>query len=226
MVYITGDLHGDLKRFDNSKLKKLKKNDTLIVCGDFGFIWNGSKKEQKLLKKLGNKKYNILFVEGCHENYNLLYNYPEVDYMQGKARHISGNLYQLIRGNIFIIENQSYFVFGGGQSLDIDYRKENNTFWKQELPTKEEMNFAINNLEKHNNTVDYIITHEPPITLNKYLDVSTDIFDTNHLNKKFASISEYVNFEKWFFGKCHLDKIISKKYIALFNKISVTNTKN
>lgn len=40
MVYITGDTHGDLSFFRNPKLKKLKKGDTLIICGDFGFIWN------------------------------------------------------------------------------------------------------------------------------------------------------------------------------------------
>lgn len=46
MIYLTGDLHGDLERFKSKEMKKLKKGDTLIVCGDFGFLWDGSKKEQ------------------------------------------------------------------------------------------------------------------------------------------------------------------------------------
>lgn len=37
MVYVTGDTHGDINFFKNPKLKKLTEEDTLIVCGDFGF---------------------------------------------------------------------------------------------------------------------------------------------------------------------------------------------
>ena len=47
MILITGDTHGDLSRFKKKELKKLRKNDTLIICGDFGFVWNGSKTEQR-----------------------------------------------------------------------------------------------------------------------------------------------------------------------------------
>ena len=46
MVYITGDLHGDFSRFSSPAMRRLRKGDTLIVCGDFGFIWNGDKKEE------------------------------------------------------------------------------------------------------------------------------------------------------------------------------------
>ena len=37
MVYITGDLHGDLARLSAPDMRQVKKGDTLIVCGDFGF---------------------------------------------------------------------------------------------------------------------------------------------------------------------------------------------
>ena len=46
MVYITGDTHGDLSRFETAAAKKLKKGDTLIVLGDFGFVWDGSAAEK------------------------------------------------------------------------------------------------------------------------------------------------------------------------------------
>ena len=45
MVYVTGDTHGDIKRFSDPRLRSLKKGDTLIICGDFGFIWDGSNME-------------------------------------------------------------------------------------------------------------------------------------------------------------------------------------
>ena len=47
MIYITGDTHGDIKRFKTRSAKKLTKDDILIVCGDFGFLWDESKKEKK-----------------------------------------------------------------------------------------------------------------------------------------------------------------------------------
>ncbi|MEG0615810.1 MAG: metallophosphoesterase family protein, partial [Oscillospiraceae bacterium] len=72
MICITGDVHGDFTRFNDKRIKRLRKNDCLIICGDFGFLWNGSRKEKSLLKKLGRKRYNVLFVDGCHENFELL----------------------------------------------------------------------------------------------------------------------------------------------------------
>ena len=51
MIYITGDTHGDLSRFDNPLVKKLKSGDNLIICGDFGFIWEGNEKEYRILSK-------------------------------------------------------------------------------------------------------------------------------------------------------------------------------
>ena len=55
MVYITGDTHGDLSLFKNPKLKKLNDDDILIICGDFGFLWDGSDKEKRLLKPFQRK---------------------------------------------------------------------------------------------------------------------------------------------------------------------------
>lgn len=48
MVYITGDMHGDLSRFKNPIFKKLKAGDVLIVCGDFGFIWTVPARKNKI----------------------------------------------------------------------------------------------------------------------------------------------------------------------------------
>ena len=57
MICVTGDLHGDITRFRSPALKKLRRGDALIITGDFGCIWDGSKKEKKMLKKLGKKKW-------------------------------------------------------------------------------------------------------------------------------------------------------------------------
>ncbi|HPW00683.1 MAG TPA: metallophosphoesterase family protein, partial [Oscillospiraceae bacterium] len=97
MIYISGDTHGDLERFRGPKLRRLKKHDTLIVCGDFGFVWDGSEREKKDLAWLSRRKYTIAFVEGAHESYTLLSRCEVVDFCGGKARRVAKNVYQLIR---------------------------------------------------------------------------------------------------------------------------------
>ena len=67
MIYITGDTHGDISCFKNPKLNKLGEKDILIVCGDFGFIWNPQdKNERKNLEYLKKRKYTICFVDGAY----------------------------------------------------------------------------------------------------------------------------------------------------------------
>lgn len=39
MLYLTGDTHGDYRRFERKEIRHLKQGDVLVVCGDFGFVW-------------------------------------------------------------------------------------------------------------------------------------------------------------------------------------------
>ena len=69
MVYITGDVHGDLDFFKDARLKKLTEDDTLIICGDFGFLWDGSEKEKKALK--GDKLIDTIGILALLLEYNV-----------------------------------------------------------------------------------------------------------------------------------------------------------
>ena len=182
MICVTGDLHGDITRFRSPVLKKLRRGDALIITGDFGCIWDGSKKEKKMLKKLGKKKYNVLFAEGVHENFDLLEEYPVEQWCGGKTRLISGNLRQLMRGQYYTIAQKTVFVFGGGQS------EENNSYlepddeksWIKELPTDEELEEGLRNLEQHGNEADFIISYEPPARMIEFIDIGKT--SRNHIN--------------------------------------------
>lgn len=112
--------------------EKLRAGDILLVCGDFGFIWDNSKQERAVLKKLSEKKYTIAFVDGCHENFDLLQQYRLVRWRGGVARLIAPNIFHLQRGEIYTIENQKYFAFGGGHSQDYEYRRDTGNWWRQE----------------------------------------------------------------------------------------------
>ena len=222
MIFITGDIHGDLSRFKHPMLRKLKKNDALIICGDFGFIWDGSDKEKKLLKKIGRRRYNVLFVEGSHENYDLLEQYEVSEWCGGKTRQISGKLRQLMRGQVFEIAEKTVFTFGGGQRDDNVELVQGQNWWPREIPNEEELQEGIKNLEKVNGKVDFVITYEPPAKLHDFLDHTSG--HVNHINTYLNDIYEKSSFAKWFFGKLHINKLIPPKYHAVYDAVVVADT--
>ena len=89
MVYLTGDTHGDIQRFKQGKLRWLGKKDTVVVLGDFGFVWDGSAAERKRLDWLRKRPYTILFLDGSHENYDLLAQYPETELFGGRVQSLA-----------------------------------------------------------------------------------------------------------------------------------------
>ncbi len=220
MILITGDTHGDIERFKRKELKRLRKNDALIICGDFGFLWNGSKAEKKILKKLGKKRYSVLFVEGVHENFSQLNKYDTEYWCGGLTRHISGNLRQLMRGQVFEICNKRVFAFGGGRSDDNDPTgdpAEAELRWRQELPTDEELSEGMANLERCGFKVDYIVSYEPPARISEFLQLGTT--DRSHVNTYLEQVREKTEFSRWFFGRHHINKLIPPKFYALFDGI-------
>lgn len=221
MIYITGDTHADFSRFKNPMLRKLKKNDALIICGDFGFIWDGSPKEQKLLKKIGKLPYNVLFVEGTHENYDLLEQYEITEWCGGKTRLISGRLRQLMRGQLYEIAEKTVFAFGGGQTDDIYELTEGSNWWQREIPSDEELAEGMENLERANNSVDFIVTYEPPSRMQEFLMGEKE---PNHISTYLSEIYDKVDFKGWFFGKLHLNKLIPPKYYAVYDGIIAADT--
>ena len=73
MIFITGDTHGEyndtVRRFAENGVGK---GDTVIVCGDFGFVGRIGGKHQYYLKELAKEEFTILFVDGNHENFDVL----------------------------------------------------------------------------------------------------------------------------------------------------------
>lgn len=217
LVYVTGDTHGDFERFKDPELKKLSKGDILVICGDFGFIWNDSRKEHSVLKKLALKEYTIAFLDGCHENFDILESFPVTDWNGGKARVIEKNIIHLMRGQVYEIEGKKIFTFGGGHSQDYDFRRDSDKWWVREQPTHDEIMTGVQNLKKNGNTVDYVITHEPPASLKDCLGI--DVFQRLEVHAFFDEIIRVCQYQKWFFGKCHIDKRIPIKFYAVFNDI-------
>jgi len=217
MIYVTGDLHGDINRFKSKEMRKLRKNDYLIVCGDFGFFWNGAAREKRQLKWIGKRPYHVLFLEGTHDNLDLLEEYPLVKWQGGEVHEISGRLRHLCRGSVFDIEEQALFVFGGGASEDLDVRQEHVSWWSRELPSPEEIKSAWANLEKRRSKVDYIFTHQGSRRIRQFL--SMDKSGAGVLDIFLDKVRESCSYTRWFFGGVHLDKVVPPAETAVFEKV-------
>jgi len=223
MIYVTGDMHGDIGRFGSKELRQLKKGDTLLVCGDFGFVWDGSKAEQAALKKIGKLGYNVCFIDGVHENFALLGQYPVVMWGEAPAQHICGNLYHLLRGEIYTIEGKTVFAMGGGVSPDDDFREPDDARASWEIPSREEFDRAAANIERAHGQLDYIITHEPPMKIKSFLQLKQQTVsvggEVTGLNTFFEELGKCCTFKRWFFGSMHVDKFISSSHVAVFRKV-------
>ena len=220
MVYITGDMHGDQSRFNTKEIKQLQSGDTLIICGDFGFVWENNKKEKDFLKWLGSRKYNVCFLDGPHDNFDSIYSYKKTMWKGGLVHRVSGSLFHLCRGQIFNIDGFTIFTFGGGESSDRDMRNDSKRWFKEELPSPDEMREGAENLNKAGLKVDYIVTHEPPSLVKRAMQLrSGKNAYVNKLNGYLEEISRGVTYEKWFFGCVHEDKPVTKKHIAVFKNL-------
>ena len=217
MIYVTGDTHGDFERFKKFKGLFKKKKDYVIVCGDFGFIWDGSEEEKKLLDKFKKLKCTVLFVEGCHDNLDLLKTYPEKEMFGGKVREINESLYYLKRGQVFEIDGKSVFTMGGGQSYDCEDRIPGKTWWSDEMPSMEEFREGEKNLMERDCKVDIIITHQNPHS--DFIVETNTVPKENILVAFLLSVSKNIEYKHWYFGCEHVDRTVSPKITAVFEKI-------
>lgn len=247
MIYITGDCHGDFERFHKRifpEQEEMTKNDYVIICGDFGGVWHKdeeSKEETLQMDRLEGKPFTTLFVDGNHENFDRLYAYPVEEWHGGKVHKIRPSVIHLMRGQVFEIEGKKIFAFGGASSHDIDggilepddpkfkvkrrildrgwrpYRIDHISWWKQELPSEEEMEEGRKNLEAHGNEVDFIVTHccaSSTMALLGHGMYKPDI-ETGYLEE----LRQKVKFRKWFFGHFHDNKNVNAEEILLYEQM-------
>lgn len=88
MIYATGDLHGNSLRFQPQyfpEQAEMTKDDYMIVCGDSGCVWNGDKSDDPQLNRLEALPFTVLFVDGNHENFDALNEYPVEQWHGGKV---------------------------------------------------------------------------------------------------------------------------------------------
>jgi len=233
-----------MKRFPEQR--ELTREDFVIVCGDFG-IWHDCPEERYWLDWMSEKSFTLLFVDGNHENFDRLKNeFPTVDFHGGKAHKIRDNIYHLMRGYVFDLCGKKFFAFGGASSHDIqdgilsfddypnkralvdDYNRRTKagqklrinkvSWWKDELPTKYEMQRGRDNLKKVNYKVDYVVSHCLPQSMVIYLYGGGA--DSDILTKYFEQLVQNgLQFKQWYVGHYHKQMRLLGNYNILYHGI-------
>lgn len=220
---------------------KICLEDKPAVAGQEGEV----KDERNTLNWLDEKNFTTLFIDGNHECFPRLNSYPVVDFCGGKAHQIRPSIYHLMRGETFLIDGKTFFAFGGASSHDIQdgiidpvnykdkrslnqainrwnkerrmFRVKNLSWWEAEMPTREEMENGIMNLQKIGNNVDYIISHTAPASIIALL--GQGLYQVDEMEKYLEEIRVKTEYKNWFFGHLHDNRRINDKDYLLWEQI-------
>ena len=216
MIYATGDLHGELSRLREKPIKQLGKGDYLLCCGDFGCLWDGTPAEEKVLQWIGKRRFTTLFVEGCHDNLDLLARYPAEERWGGLVRPISGRLYHLCRGTVVNLEGTTVFALGGGVTPTLDGLVPGLSWWPEELPSPDELAAARESWQRRGGA-NIVLTHDCPASL---LGCMAANAQPNRLQLFLEELRRTGDFDRWFFGCYHQDRRIPPAYQALYQQVA------
>ncbi len=228
-IIVTGDTHGDFTRFSNRNwplAKELTRDDIVVVTGDFGGVWDDSRRERYWLDWLERRPFTTLFVDGNHENFDMLATYPQEYWRGGETDVIRPHVRHLRRGYVFDLYGLKCFVMGGASSHDIqdgildpddpDFKQEYRAlkrsharfrvqgvdWWPQEMPSQEEYDRAVRNLDKHGWNVDLVLTHCGPTGVIQRIDPR---FKPDPLTDFLEQVNRRLRFRTWYFGHYHTD---------------------
>lgn len=211
IIYLLSDLHGDID-FKGFKeyLDTAREDDVLIILGDVGINFEETEENQKFTDYFLSAKKKIAFLDGNHENFKFINNFPEEEWNGGTVHRLTDYIVHLKRGNIFTIEGKTFFVFGGCKSSS--KWKEMGLWHPEEEPNEAELALAHENLKKHEYKVDYILTHK--YEENEDWDiVTTDLWELTQF------MDETVQFQKWYAGHWHKARSIDDKHILVYDEL-------
>jgi len=231
-IFIAGDTHSTIsfkkiKQFKHDfKDKKLTKKDVLIIAGDFGFLWHHTRtnEERYWLKYLDYCPWSTCFVDGNHENFDVLDNLQKTEMYGNKVGIVGHSIFHLLRGNVYKINKRRILAIGGANSHDREYRQWGTSMWKQEVITDADIDNALKNLKTVNNKVDLVISHCAPSKWAMQiipLSLASEWSQDQSEEQLQRLLDTGFEFQKWFFGHYHEDGTDSynDKWVALFDEI-------
>ena len=231
-VFLTGDVHGshDIKKITADGLRSrnisLDEGDYLIILGDWGVVWDrestkGAVKRPDtfMLHWYEGKPWTTIVVLGNHENYDAYETLPLSEWNGAKVWRLAENVIVVKSGEIFTLNGKRFFVMGGATSIDRLSRVNHISWWAQELPNFNDIEYALNRLESYNYEVDYILSHCAPTSLHQRIvkedshDCLTDFLE--HIIDAYG-----INYTRHYFGHYHMDQdFVEERASCLYYRV-------
>lgn len=226
MVYITGDIHGDLDPvytlFENFQPTA---EDVIIILGDVALNYTGRLRDRIIKENMSALKSIFFCIHGNHENRpQNIESYKEKEWHGGRVLYEEDfpNILFPVDGDIFEIDGKKCLVIGGAYSVDKLYRIRNGwNWWHDEQPTPVIKAYVEKQIESHK--VDVIFSHTCPfkyIPKECFLSVIDQSKVDNSTEQWLDTIEESVDYEAWYIGHWHIDKKIENIHF-LFHGIEV-----
>ena len=224
MIYITGDMHGDINQMRQIMNKiNCKLNNTLIVLGDFGANYYFDKKDNVFKNAISEYNINIFVIRGNHDgnpaqikNIEQKEKYNNIGYIEQEYP----NIFYAINGNVYNIEENQFLVLGGAYSVDKFYRLSMGYKWfsDEQMNNSEKEKFLQNYPQK----VDVILSHTCPYSNIPYhlflknIDQSTV---DNSMEYFLQEVKEKIEYNNWFFGHFHANEEIEENMYMLYDGV-------
>ena len=216
----------------------------VLIAGDFGFIWKSNwynpkgckdklpKIDDGELRKIKQifdyYPWTTLWIDGNHENFDVLDKLPVEERWGGKVSVITDKCIRLHRGQVYTINGITFLAMGGAYSVDKYRRLKGSSWWPQETITEEDYMEAMRNLERVDFKVDFVVSHTCPSSAIKVLEKSLPPYAVDWWGPKqedpscdwLEKIWRSIDVKHWAFGHFHTDqnfKIGETKFHAKFD---------
>ena len=216
-IFLVGDIHGShsISKLNTKNFpiqKELTKEDVVIQMGDFGNYWAGDKEEAYWLDWLAAKNFTFAFLDGNHENHQMIWDLPLEEKWGGLVNvdhRTQGSIYHLRRGEVYTINNKKFLVIGGAQSHDKHLRTIGKDWWETELLSRADEENALNNIDLHNRKFDHVLSHTvPEHVVLEFTESSTRLHDP--VAKFLGFIENLIDYKSWHIGHFHNDRSVGK----------------
>lgn len=221
MVYITGDIHGDVTPvYDLFQKCQPNADDIIVLLGDVGLNYTGQIRDRLMKQEISRLKSTFFRIHGNHENRpQNIDSYHEKQWHGGRVlvEDDFPNILFPIDGDIFDIEGKQCIVIGGAYSVDKFNRlRMGYKWWQDEQPSPAIKEYVEQQVKNH--SVDVVFSHTCPF---KYIptecflpgiDQSTVDNSTEHW---LDTIEDKLDYKAWYLGHWHINKRIDKMHFLM-----------
>ena len=227
MIYITGDIHGEVSRVREMVAKHtITPEDTIVLLGDVGMNYYGNKRgDRHRKKKLNCLGIKILCIHGNHEmRPESLITYREVQWHDGTVyvEEEFPNLLFAKDGEVYDLNGCKAIAIGGAYSVDKWYRLQCDLHWfPDEQPSDIIKAKVERKLEELGWQIDAVLTHTCPyryIPREAFLGSIDQSTVDNSTELWLDTIAERLDYQAWYCGHWHIEKRIDQMHF-LFESV-------